>query len=70
MAHSMDEKLFCSAKLRPACCIVETNACCFNCEHNSRCMSISKDKNAQGAKPAILPCTGNVVGDEVCEFAC
>lgn len=71
MAHKMDDYHFCSGKLRPKYCIVKTNACCFNCEHNDKCQSLATEQNRITSGPKLRPCTSANVGvEDVCEFAC
>jgi len=71
MATRMDDYHFCSGQLRPEFCIVETNACCLNCEHNNRCQQLASDHNARVKSPKLVPCTSANCGpDDVCEFAC
>jgi hypothetical protein len=55
--------LFCSAKLRPTVCLVDSpNLCCFNCEKNAACTALNKLSN-------IKPCTSKVISsEEICEF--
>lgn len=72
MAHQMDDYHFCNAELRPSYCVVDSNICCFNCEHNKRCQGLAMEQNNSNKKGAkLLPCTSAVIGvDEKCEFAC
>lgn len=60
----MEEFAACGAQKRPEYCKMETNYCCFNCEHQKDCMVIAlRDK-------LMRPCGIYVFDmDEVCEFA-
>jgi len=67
----MESKLFCSAKIRPDYCIVETNICCFNCEHRDSCVAKTIQNNKSRKLKSVVPCTeANILSAEICEFAC
>jgi len=67
----MVDKFFCSAKLRPKFCYVESNTCCLHCEHLEKCMVNIKEDNLKNIKKSPLPCTSKIISaNEICEFAC
>ena len=67
----MAEKFFCGAKIRPSICKIESNTCCYNCEHNALCTAEAQSLNKRSVKKIPLPCNSQHIDDnELCEFAC